>query len=120
MNTEISSTEKAIQCAWCRCWNKEYVEGNVSPRPSENFAKGYECGLRDALAWRSVADEFPFPDDLVLVAFHRSYAPEIVEHDVARFDGEDWYTHDGSLIRPTHWMPIPELTTREGDYRGRE
>lgn len=100
-----------MQRAWCRCWNKEYVESNVYPRPSENFAKGYECGLRDALAWRSVADELPPVDVDVLVLFPLPYVPDVIERDIADFDGEDWFTHEGSLIRPTHWMPIPGLPT---------
>ncbi len=78
------------------------------------------CGLRDAPVWRSVADERAPIDVDVLVAFPLPYVPDIIERDVAAFDGEDWFTHEGLLIRPTHWMPIPELTTREGDYRGRE
>ena len=42
--------EKSMQRAWCEYRNMEYIEGYVNPLPSDNFAKGYELGRRDALA----------------------------------------------------------------------
>ena len=97
--------------AWCEYRNQEYVEGHVSPLPSDNFAKGYEYGRRDALAlqWRSVDDELPENDSDVLVRYRDLGA---TLYAVAYYDGEDWYTNGGYHIRPTHWMSIPEHIKR--------
>ncbi|MBD5224836.1 MAG: hypothetical protein HDS68_02570 [Bacteroidales bacterium] len=48
--TDPTVAEKFMLRAWCEYRNMEYVEGYVNPSPSENFAKGYQLGRRDALA----------------------------------------------------------------------
>lgn len=71
----------------------------------------YLAGATEALAaqWRSVVVELPEEHDEVLVSFSPTYAPNNIEQAVAYYDGEDWYTTDGTHIRPSHWLPIPEL-----------
>lgn len=71
----------------------------------------------EALAgqWRSVEDELPKEHDEVVVIFTHTYRPFIAENTVAYWDGEDWYTIDGEHLRPTHWMPIPELPKDESE-----
>lgn len=73
--------------------------------------QGYIAGATEALAeqWRSVVVELPEEHDEVLVNFSHAYAPNSIEQAVAYYDGEDWYTQDGAHIRPSHWLPIPEL-----------
>lgn len=96
--------EQSLQRAWCEYRNQEYVEGFVTPLPSENFERGYQYGHRDALAgqWRN-ADDYPPIDEDVLVDYPYEHG-----YAVAYFDGEDWYiTETGRLIRPIKWMPIP-------------
>ena len=101
----------SMQRAWCEYRHQEYIEGHVCPLPSDNFEHGYLMGRRDAVAsqWVSVKDELPKIDDDVLAIFSRSYTPAYKEMAVAYYDGEDWYTADGSHICPTHWLPIPQL-----------
>ncbi|MBD5367283.1 MAG: DUF551 domain-containing protein [Bacteroides sp.] len=77
---------------------------------TELIQRGYIVGANDALAgqWRNVDDTLPETDEDVLVVYSRSYTPTYIEMAVAYYDGEDWYTQDGSHIRPTYWMAIPE------------
>lgn len=74
------------------------------------LAQIYLAGTTEALAgqWRIVDNELPEIDDDVLVIYSRSYTPAYKEKAVAYCDGEDWYTQDGSHIRPTYWLPIPK------------
>lgn len=106
----MPTTQEPMLRAWCEYRNQEYSEGNVCPLPSDNFKHGYLMGRRDAVAsqWISVKDELPKIDDDVLAIFSRSYTPAYKEMAIAYYDGEDWYTSDGSHIRPTHWLPIPQ------------
>ena len=73
----------------------------------------YITGATEALAdqWRSVEDGLPKDQRDVFVRFV-NYAGG-VEYSCAYYDGEDWYTTDGLTIRPTHWLPIPELPKHE-------
>lgn len=70
----------------------------------------YLAGAKEALQsqWRSVEEKLPGIDEEVLVIFSQAYTPAHKEMAVAYTDGEDWYTIDGSHIRPSHWMRIPE------------
>ena len=74
----------------------------------------YFAGAIEALEsqWRSVEDELPLVDDNVLVVYSDSFT-NISVQSVAYWDGEDWYTIDGTHIRPTHWMSIPKLSNPE-------
>ena len=81
---------------------------------TELIQKGFIAGAKEALAgqWRSVEDELPKEEDVVVIFTH-PYRPFITENTVAYLDGEDWYTVNGELIRPTHWMSIPEPPKEE-------
>lgn len=78
-------------------------------KPKDNHLKDTMDAKGHATQWRSVEDELPKLDDDVLVVYSRSYTPAYKELAVAYYNGEDWYTQDGDHIRPSHWMPIPEL-----------
>ena len=83
----------------------------------EALARIYLAGAKEALAgqWRSVKDELPEIDKEVVVVYSPLLTPNFIEKAIAYFDGEDWYTHDGEHIRPTHWMPIPEPPKDESE-----
>lgn len=100
--------ERAMQRAWCEYRGDEYIEGHVNPLPSDNFEKGYLMGRADALSgqWRSVDDELP-PVDADVIARDSGYVY------IAYFNEVVWTTVDGTYVRPTHWMPIPELNIPE-------
>lgn len=111
----MNDIEEKMQRAWCEYRGVEYVNGHVNPLPSENFEKGYEYGRRDALAeqWRSVEDELPEKNEDVFVRYVNYVG--VLEHGATYYDGEDWYTTDGTHIRPTHWLPIPEPPKDESE-----
>lgn len=58
--------------------------------------------------WVPVDEELPEDDEWVLV-----YAPDQIEEDLAMasWDGENWYTINGTLLRPSLWrrMSKPEV-----------
>lgn len=58
--------------------------------------------------WVSVEELLPEEHEEVLTY---SIAPKYAEDEnaIAYYDGEDWYTTYGNHIRPSYWMPIPQL-----------
>lgn len=58
--------------------------------------------------WVSVDERLPEEHEEVLTY---SIAPKYAEDEnaIAYYDGEDWYTTYGNHIRPSYWMPIPQL-----------
>ena len=69
------------------------------------FIDGTIYGLHNP--WISVEDRLP--EDHVDVLAHVPQRILPAYNEVAYWDGEDWYTQDGDLIRPDFWMPIPSL-----------
>ena len=74
------------------------------------LAQAYKDGADFALAnqWISVDDQLPEIDSDVLV-FVPAYFAYTYRYEVARFDGEDWYTTVGEHVRPSRWCPIPQI-----------
>ena len=87
------------------------------PEAKQFFEETYLAGATEALSsqWRSVEDELPEIDKEVVVIYSHALTPSCIEKAIAYFDGEDWYTTDGTHIRPTHWMSIPELPKSESE-----
>ena len=108
----MKDEEKHVQRAWCEYCGIEYVDGLSNPLPSDNFAAGYRLGHREGKVslWHCVDNELPEIDEDVIVIYSHPYSPGNKEIDVAYFNGEKWYTcSSGAHIRPTHWLPIPEI-----------
>lgn len=83
------------------------------PEFRDALAQIYIAGAEEALVrqWRSVEAELPEIDEEVLVEYSHVLAPTHKEKDLAYYDGEDWYLcSSGAHVRPTFWMPIPEIT----------
>lgn len=104
---------------------QEYVEREYSgcmedgdyTHSGKDVTDAARCGFIDGAnhalqnQWISVDDMLP--DNHIDVLAH---VPQQILHaynEVTYWDGEDWYTQDGDLIRPDFWMPIPTLNPTE-------
>lgn len=87
----------------------ESAIGKTWGEMKQAFADAYLAGATEALAgqWRSVEDELPDENEVVL-ARYLDYVG-LLEYGCAYYDGKDWYSTEGTLIRPAYWMPIPSL-----------
>ncbi len=87
----------------------EKVAGNTVIRYV--LKEAYKDGMTEALAsqWVSVEDRLPEEDVRILGCNKESVY-------LCTYDGEDFYNVMPDFkVRPTHWMPIPELPTKGGE-----
>lgn len=87
-----------------------YVRCYIYHRDKDSFYDGYIQGAKDALKsqWRSVKDELPEDDTLVLVEM-KDDESELCHTTAYRLNGvwaiPDEYYYDCEILA---WMPIPE------------
>ena len=87
---------------------REYEVGDID---RDALRKGYYWGAKDTMSfalshqWRSVEDELPEKDVLVLVRFRDG------DISTARHSGQGWRV--AGYNPPTHWMPIPSLNPEQ-------
>lgn len=78
--------------------------------PSENFSDGWDKGVDFALShqWISVDERLP-EDYRTVLAYIDNDDFRKLKIALAHWDGEDWYDIKDRHIRPSHWLPIPQL-----------
>ena len=110
----MTTEELARRRAWAAIHfgDKDLTDAELATAtymPSENFSDGWDKGSEWALSnqWVSVDEWLPEDNDYVLAHVPQRVLPAY--NEVSYWDGEDWYTQDGELIRPSHWLPIPQL-----------
>lgn len=64
------------------------------------------------MKWTNVKDRLPDPKDMsnvtVLVCQKSKLTNRIYVSCVARWNGREWISKGETLIKVTHWMPLPE------------
>lgn len=98
--------------AWCKYRNMEYVEGHVTPLPSDNFEKGFIAGASSQ--WVSIKDSLPKEGETVIGAVFDDdgelYQLRCVKFYGRKIDGLHFKTViEGDRHPISHWMRIPPV-----------
>lgn len=99
---------KTIEEAMHKAW-QQYKNGDDSTLPSENFIKGFNAGLDFALThqWRSVEDELP-SDDTLVIAHSPNGRVEVLRYQDGVFRDELQQAH-----YVDYWMELPSLNPEQ-------
>jgi hypothetical protein len=95
---EIFDEEKCLSCkADCHCDLREAIDN----APTLDLAP----------KWISVDEEYPEDLKLVLLAYADNGYVDIGYYDESFAEWDD--LSDSKILRPTHWMPLPEVPKEE-------
>ena len=92
------------QLFYCKPWDKGK---DLYAKTLGDFAK--YCISHQ---WISVAERLPEEYRTVLTYIDNDDFREL-KIALAHWDGEDWYDIKDSHIRPSHWLPIPQLNPKK-------
>lgn len=97
---------KSMLRAWCLYRNMEYVEGYVTPLPSDNFENGYLMGYAEATGcqWYKTAEKFSLSKFCIARTVTERGREALC---LAECRGDKFYDMNGSLIEtPNYFTPV--------------